>query len=67
MTWQMSKIFKTLVEWLLVWGTSTEMLGDGLMVLGVDMMGMELAKKMLKEEVCLSFVMKRIVRDKHTV
>ena len=33
MTWQVSGICKTLVKWFLVWGTSTNMLGDGLMCL----------------------------------
>ena len=34
-------------------------LGDGLMVLRVCMVGMELEKEMLREEDYLSFVMKR--------
>ena len=32
MIWQVSRICKTLVKWFLIWGTSTDMLGDGLMV-----------------------------------
>ena len=56
MTWQVSDICKALVK---VWGTSTEMLGDRLMVLRVCMVGMELAKEMLREEHYSSFVMKR--------
>ena len=35
------------------------MLGDGLMVLRLGMVGMELAKEMLREEDYSSFVMKR--------
>ena len=54
MTWQVSKICKTLVKYFLIWGTSTNLLGDGLMVLRMCMMGKELAKKMLREEDCLS-------------
>ena len=45
MTWQLSGICKSLVKWLLVWGTLPDMLGDRLMVLRECMMGMELAKK----------------------
>ena len=59
MTWQVSGIRKTLVKWFLVWGTSTDMLGDGLMVLRMCIVGMELAKEMLREEDYSSFVMKR--------
>ena len=55
MTWQVSKICKTLVKWFLVWETSTEMLGNGLMVLKVCMVGMELAKEMLREERLFEF------------
>ena len=36
--------------WFSVWGTSTDMLGDGLMVLRVCMVGIELAKEMLRKE-----------------
>ena len=36
---------QNLIQWFLVWGTSTDMLGDGLMVLRVCMVGMEFAKK----------------------
>ena len=52
-TWQVSGICKTLVKCFLVWRTSTDMLGDGLMVLRVCMVGMELAKGMLREETTL--------------
>ena len=52
-------ICKTLVRWFLVRGTSTDRLGDGLMVLRVCMVGMESAKDMLREEDYSSFVMKR--------
>ena len=45
-----SGICKALVKWFLVWGTSTNMLGDGLMALRVCMMGMELAKEIFREE-----------------
>ena len=59
MTWQVSGICKALGEVVLVWGTSTDMFGDRLMVLKVCMMDMELAKEMLREEDYSSFVMKR--------
>ena len=59
MTWQVTGICKTLVKWFLVWGTSMDMLGDGLMVLRACMVGMELAKEMMREEDYSSFVMKR--------
>ena len=59
MTWQVSGICKTLVKWFLVWGTSTDMLGEGLMVLRVWMVSMELANEMLREEDYQSFMMKR--------
>ena len=45
MTWQVSGICKSLVKWLLVWGTLPDMLGDRWMVLRECMKGMELAKK----------------------
>ena len=45
MTCQVSGICKALVKWFLVWGTSTDMLEDGLMVLRVCMVDMELAKE----------------------
>ena len=50
MIWQVSGICKALVKWFLVWGTAMDMLGDGLMVLRVCMVSMELAKEMLSEE-----------------
>ena len=40
-------------------GTSTDMLGDGLMVLRVSMVNMELAKEILREEDFLNFAMKK--------
>ena len=54
-------IFNTLVKWFLVGVSSTDMLEDGLMVLRVYMvdMDMDLAKEMLKEENYLSLAMKR--------
>ena len=58
-TWQVSRIYKTLAKWFLVWETSTNMLGDGLMVLRVCIVGMKLEKAMLREEDYSSFVMKR--------
>ena len=51
----MSEICKTLVKWFLVWRASTDMLGDGLMVLRVCMVGMKLAKEMLGERKLLEF------------
>ena len=54
----MSEICKTLVKWFLARETSTNMLGDGLMALRVCMVGMELAKEMLREEDYSSFAMK---------
>ena len=59
MTWQVSEICKALVKWFLVWGTLVDMLGDGLMALRVCMVGMELAKEMLREEDYSNFVVKR--------
>ena len=50
--------WKTLVKWFLVCGTSVDMLGDGLMVLRVCVVGMELAKEMLKKVDYFSSVMK---------
>ena len=49
-TWQVSGICKTLMKCFMVWGTSTIMFGDGLMVLRVCMVGIDLAKEMLREE-----------------
>ena len=69
-TWQVSGIYKTLMKWFLVWGTSTDMLGNGLMVLTVCMVGIKLVKKMLRKEDSSSFVMKNCgkqVRGKHMV
>ena len=43
------------------------MLGDGLMVLRVCMVGMALAKEMLREEDYSSFVMKSSCAWKHMV
>ena len=43
----------------LVWETSTDMLGDELMVLRVCLVGAKLANEVLREENYLSFVMKR--------
>ena len=51
-----SGICKALVKWFLVWGTSTDMLGDGLMVLR---MYTKLAKEMLRKEDYSGFVIKR--------
>ena len=59
MTWQVSGISKTLVKWFSVWETSADMLGDELMVLRVCMVGMELAKEMLREKDYSSIVVKR--------
>ena len=59
MTREVSGSCKTLVKWFLVWGTSTDMLGDELMVLRVCMVGMELAKEILRKEIYSSFVMKK--------
>ena len=50
---------QTLVKWFSVWGASTDMLGDGLMVLRVCMVGIELTKEMLRVEGFWSFAMKR--------
>ena len=50
MTWQVNGICKDLVKWFLNWVTSTDMLRDGLMVLRVCMMGIELVKEMLREK-----------------
>ena len=50
MAWQVSGICKTLVKWFLVYGTSTDMFEEELMILRVCMVGMELAKEMLREE-----------------
>ena len=41
------------------------MLGDGLMVLRVCMVGMELAKEMLREEEYSSLVTKKVVHGKY--
>ena len=46
---------KALVKWFLVWGTSTEMLKDGLMVLKVCIVGIEVAKEMLMGRRLLDF------------
>ena len=40
-----------------------DMLGDGLMVLRVSMVSMELAKEMLREESCSSFAMELCVTN----
>ena len=50
---------QNLVKWFLVWRTLTDMLEDGLIVLRVCMMGIELEKEMLRKKDHLSFVMKR--------
>ena len=59
MTWQVSEICKALVKWFLVWGILVDMLRDGLMALRVCMVGMELAKEMLREEDYSNFVIKK--------
>ena len=50
MIWQVSGICKILVKRFLVWRISMDMLEDGLMVLRVCMVGMELAKEIFREE-----------------
>ena len=59
MIWPVSGICETLMKWFLVWRTSKDMLGNGLMVLRVCMVGMELEKEMLREEDYSSFVIKK--------
>ena len=55
---QVSGIHKTQVKQLLVWVILMDVLGDGLMVLRMSMLEMELAKEMLRGEDCRSFAMK---------
>ena len=54
-----SGICEALMKRFLVWGTSTDMFGDGLMVLRMCMVGITLAKERLREEYFSSFVIKR--------
>ena len=54
-----SVIYKTLVKWFLVRVTLADRLRDGLVVLRVYTVGMDLAKEMFREEYRLSFAKKR--------
>ena len=46
-----SRIYKTLAKWFLVWVTLTNMLGNGLIVLRVCGVDMDLAKELFRRRI----------------